>query len=220
MKKEHNALRTVRRAALAPYGLWAVLFIVVPLFFVAYYAFTDQEFHFTTANIVRFFTAKSQTVGDDGSTREVYTYLLIFLRSLKLAVISTVICLVMGYPIAYILSRAGERAQKVLITLYKNGGAYQTYTCTAPANSSDTWNYTVRDLPKYENGREISWTVDEAPVEGYSKSIRGMTITNTYGNRTQGARTEDRNPILLYAGIALAALGAVVLVLVLGLKKK
>ena len=117
MKKEHNALRTVRRAALAPYGLWAVLFIVVPLFFVAYYAFTDQEFHFTTANIVRFFTAKSQTVGDDGSTREVYTYVLIFLRSLKLAVISTVICLVMGYPIAYILSRAGERAQKVLITL-------------------------------------------------------------------------------------------------------
>lgn len=114
----------------------------------------------------------------------------------------------------------GKRPQKVLITLYKNGGAYQTYTCTAPANSSDTWNYTVRDLPKYENGREISWTVDEAPVEGYSKSIRGMTITNTYGNRTQGARTEDRNPILLYAGIALAALGAVVLVLVLGLKKK
>ena len=117
MKKDHNALHTVRRAALAPYGLWAVLFIVVPLFFVAYYAFTDQEFHFTTANIVRFFTAKSQTVGDDGGAREVYTYLLIFWRSLKLAVISTVICLLMGYPIAYILSRAGERTQKVLITL-------------------------------------------------------------------------------------------------------
>ena len=112
MKKEHNGLKAVQRAVLAPYGLWAVLFIVVPLFFVAYYAFTDNAFHFTTENITRFFTATSQ-VGNS----EVHTYLLIFWRSLKLAIISTVICLLMGYPIAYILSRADDRIQKILITL-------------------------------------------------------------------------------------------------------
>ena len=110
--KENKGLRAVQRAVLAPYGLWALLFIVVPLFFVAYYAFTDSAFHFTTENITRFFTAKSQ-MGD----KEVYTYLLIFWRSLKLAIISTVICLLMGYPIAYILSRASDRVQKILITL-------------------------------------------------------------------------------------------------------
>ena len=112
MNKENKGLRTIRRAVLAPYGLWAVLFIIVPLFFVAYYAFTDTSFHFTTENITRFFTAKSQ-IGDS----EVYTYLLIFWRSLKLAIISTLICLLMGYPIAYILSRASAKTQKILITL-------------------------------------------------------------------------------------------------------
>ncbi len=110
--KENKGLRAVRRAALAPYGVWAMIFIVVPLFFVAYYAFTDQSFHFTTDNISRFFTSKSQVGG-----KEVYTYLLIFWRSLKLAIISTIICLLMGYPIAYILSRASARVQRVLITL-------------------------------------------------------------------------------------------------------
>ena len=45
------------------------------------------------------------------------TYLLIFGRSLKLAVISTVICLLLGYPLAYIMSRAKPRAQKIMMTL-------------------------------------------------------------------------------------------------------
>ena len=78
---------------LAPYSLWALLFILVPLVFVAYYAFTDNDFSFTTEHIVRFFTATSATDGG-----EVRTYLLIFGRSLKLAVISTVICLLMATP--------------------------------------------------------------------------------------------------------------------------
>ena len=99
-------------ALLAPYGIWAALFIVVPLAFVAYYAFTDNDFAFTTEHIVRFFTATSAADG-----REVRTYLLIFGRSLKLAVISTVICLLLGYPLAYIMSRAGARAQKIMMTL-------------------------------------------------------------------------------------------------------
>ncbi len=107
----------LQRLVLAPYSVWAVLFIVVPLFFVAYYAFTDAGFPFTTENITRFFTARSSVSGTDGSSREVYTYLLIFWRSLKLALISTLICLLMGYPIAYILSRASDRTQKILITL-------------------------------------------------------------------------------------------------------
>ena len=97
---------------LAPYSLWALLFILVPLVFVAYYAFTDNDFLFTFDNISRFFTATSNAGG-----REVRTYLVIFWRSLKLAVISTVICLLLGYPLAYIMARSGERAQKVMMTL-------------------------------------------------------------------------------------------------------
>ena len=105
------------RMALAPYSVWAALFIVVPLAFIAYYAFTDNQFAFTTENVTRFFTATSNILQDDGTSVEVRTYLLIFMRSVKLAVISTVICLLMGYPIAYIMARARERTQKTMVTL-------------------------------------------------------------------------------------------------------
>ena len=105
------------RMALTPYSVWAALFVVVPLAFIAYYAFTDNQFAFTTENITRFFTATSNIVQDDGTSVEVTTYLLIFMRSVKLAVISTVICLLMGYPIAYIMAQAKERTQKTMVTL-------------------------------------------------------------------------------------------------------
>ena len=105
------------RAALAPYSVWSLLFVIVPLVFVAYYAFTDNSFSFTTENITRFFTATSNMIQDDGTTTEVRTYLLIFGRSLKFAVISTLACLVLGYPIAYIIARAKEKTQKTMVTL-------------------------------------------------------------------------------------------------------
>ena len=105
------------RMALAPYSIWSALFVVVPLAFIAYYAFTDNQFAFTTENITRFFTATSNIVQEDGSSVEVRTYLLIFMRSVKLAVISTIICLLLGYPMAYIMSRAKERTQKTMVTL-------------------------------------------------------------------------------------------------------
>ncbi len=97
---------------LTPYSIWAVLFIVVPLIFVAYYALTDNQYHFTMNNLTRFFTATS-TVGNT----EVRTYVVIFMRSLKLAIISTIFCFLLGYPMAYIISRASARVQSVLITL-------------------------------------------------------------------------------------------------------
>ncbi len=119
MKKENgnNRMTRAERLALEPYALWSILFVVVPLIFVAYYAFTDAEFSFTWDNIKRFFTATSQITNEDGTTRTVYTYLLIFWRSLKLALISTAICLLIGYPLAYIMSKASPKAQKTMITL-------------------------------------------------------------------------------------------------------
>ena len=104
--------RRVLRAdhlALGPYGIWAVLFILVPLVFVAYYAFTDVNFQFTLENIQRFFTATSSIVQDDGSSAEVRTYLLIFWRSL--------VCLVLAYPLAYIMARAEPKVQKTFMTI-------------------------------------------------------------------------------------------------------
>ncbi len=118
MKKNNSkGIRTTGRAALAPYSLWAMIFILVPLLFVVYYAFTDNNFNFTLENVEKFFTATSNIQNGDGTSREVHTYILIAFRSLKLAVISTLICLLLGYPIAYIMSRAKERTQKTMMTL-------------------------------------------------------------------------------------------------------
>ncbi len=117
---KNASLRKARNpynAALAPYSVWSLVFVVVPLAFIAYYAFTDNAFHFTTEHIVRFFTAKSTMAQADGTTVEVRTYVLIFLRSVRLAVISTALCLLLGYPMAYIMSRAKEKTQKTMVTL-------------------------------------------------------------------------------------------------------
>lgn len=115
-RNQRKILRA-EHGALAPYTLWAAVFILVPLAFVAYYAFTDDSFQFTLENVQRFFTATSSVIQDDGSTTEVRTYLVIFWRSLKLAVISTAICLLLAYPLAYIMARAEPKVQKVFMTI-------------------------------------------------------------------------------------------------------
>lgn len=104
--KKNKARRSLlQRYAAAPHIVWAVLFILAPLLFVAYYAFTDTidgSVVFSLENIKTFFEP---------------TYLKIFGRSVKLALISTAICLLIGYPIAYFISRTKPKTQRLLILL-------------------------------------------------------------------------------------------------------
>ena len=44
----------------------------------------------------------------------------------------------------------------------------------------DNWSYTFADLPKYENGKKIKYSIDEKSVEGYKKSVEGYNLTNKY----------------------------------------
>ena len=92
----------MQKAAAAPHVVWSVLFIIAPLIFVVYYAFTDSEGSFTLSNIGELFQA---------------SYLEVFLRSLCFAFLATVICLVIAYPIAYFMSKASPSKQKILIML-------------------------------------------------------------------------------------------------------
>ena len=100
--KRKDTRSLLARYAAAPHIVWAVLFIIAPLIFVAYYAFTDTSGAFSLSNIAEFFSP---------------TYLKIFLRSVKLALISTFICLLLGYPIAYFISRSKPKTQRLLILL-------------------------------------------------------------------------------------------------------
>ena len=80
--------------------MWAVLFILAPICFVVYYAFTDSSGAFDISNFSHF-----------------ATYAPVLLLSLMLALVATTICLVIGYPVAYAISRAKPTAQKILIMM-------------------------------------------------------------------------------------------------------
>lgn len=87
----------------APYLLWAIVFIVVPLIFVAYYAFTTADGSFTFSNIVTFFTHKQ--------------YMTVFWRSMLYALWATLICLLIAYPFSYCMSKVNMSAQRMLMLL-------------------------------------------------------------------------------------------------------
>ena len=85
----------------APYIVWSALFVVVPLLLVAWFAFSNPDGGgFTFQNFL--------SMGD---------YMPVFLRSLILSAVTTALSLVIGYPVAYILSREGERRRGVMILL-------------------------------------------------------------------------------------------------------
>ncbi|MCL2158874.1 MAG: ABC transporter permease [Oscillospiraceae bacterium] len=84
----------------APYLLWAAAFTLIPLFLVGYFAFTDSSGAFTIVNI--------SDVGKFGP---------VFVRSVVLGLIATAICLVAAYPFAFVMSRLGAGAQKIMMML-------------------------------------------------------------------------------------------------------
>ncbi|MBR4204099.1 MAG: ABC transporter permease [Clostridia bacterium] len=86
----------------APYVLWAAIFIVVPLFIVAYYTFTDADGGLTLENL------KSLTEAE---------YRKSFRLSILYSLAATVISLVIAYPFAYVMSRKRERTQKIMMVL-------------------------------------------------------------------------------------------------------
>ena len=88
------------RLAGAPYIVWAALFIIVPLCMVAYYAFTDNTGAFTIQNIT-------------GLTKYTDTFLL----SIWLGLVATVVCLVIAYPLAYIMAQKGPEKQSTMTML-------------------------------------------------------------------------------------------------------
>ena len=88
-----------------PYAIWSVLFIVIPLILIVFFSFTKQvdgRYMFTLDNFDKFFNVM---------------YFKVVRRSLVLAFISTVLCLIVGYPTAYIISKAKPSRRATLLLL-------------------------------------------------------------------------------------------------------
>lgn len=83
-----------------PYLVWTVLFIIAPLVMVAYYAFTDKSGSFSLASVA-----------------QIPSYLPTILLSVLYGLVATVICLLIGYPFAYIFSKFSQRKQQTMLLL-------------------------------------------------------------------------------------------------------
>ena len=95
MKK--NAFQNL---AAVPHSVWVALFIVAPLIFVLVFAFRGADGSFSFENIA-----------------ELSQYGNVFVLSIAFALIATVICLLIGYPLAYFMSRQSPRTQRILMVL-------------------------------------------------------------------------------------------------------
>ena len=87
-------------------------------------------------------------------------------------------------------NRDGLRPDSINVYLYSNDKLIQTKLVSA----NDNWTYEFTNLPKYENGKEIRYRVDEESVNNYFKSINGFNITNTHVIETtsiSGTKTWD-----------------------------
>ena len=90
MKKSKRPLLAI------PYVVWMALFVVAPIIMVVIYAFSTASGGFTLDNFTR-----------------MGTYTVIFTRSFKLAIIATFVCLLIGYPLSYMMAKEGPRFQRV-----------------------------------------------------------------------------------------------------------
>ncbi len=89
-----------------PYIVWAALMLVLPMLLIGLYSFTEHgnsiiSFSLTLDHYVKFFTDPD--------------FLLILWRSIWIALKTTVICLLLGYPVAYMIARSSERVQSILV---------------------------------------------------------------------------------------------------------
>lgn len=93
-----------RRNWSIPYVLFLGFFVVVPMLLIAYYAFTNAEGNFTLANIRKFWVHPEA--------------MNTFIYSVVVALITTVLCILIGYPAAYILSKMEARKARLLVILF------------------------------------------------------------------------------------------------------
>lgn len=96
----------LKKLSATPYILWSIVFIIFPLIFIVGYSLSVE-----TATGISFSLDNFKNFMDP-------IYIKVLLRSLKLAVASTLMCLILGYPMAMILSKMKPKAQKIAVLLF------------------------------------------------------------------------------------------------------
>ena len=99
-----RGLHFSRKQLAIPYGLFLTCFVALPLLVIIYYAFTNGEGHFSLSNLIGFFTSPN-TIGT-------------LCYSFAIAIVTTCVCLLLAYPVAYILAKCNLKRQGTLLLLF------------------------------------------------------------------------------------------------------
>lgn len=99
-----KSLRFNRKHLCVPYAVFLILFVIAPLLVVVYYAFTNGEGQISLDNFIGFFTS-TNTIGT-------------LIYSLSVSVVTTMVCLLIAYPTAYVLARSNFKKKHVLLMLF------------------------------------------------------------------------------------------------------
>ena len=97
-------MRFSRKTLGIPYAVFLLLFVVAPLLVLFFYAFTNGQGQFTLQNLTEFFT--------DPNTLGTLAY------SLAIAAVTTLLCLLIAYPVAYILATSKLKSKSVIIMIF------------------------------------------------------------------------------------------------------
>ena len=99
-----GVLRFSRKQLCIPYAVFLLCFVAAPLLVIIYYAFTNGEGNFTLRNLTGFFTSP-YTIGT-------------LAYSFAIAAVTTCVCLLLAYPIAYILARSQWKRKSVIVVMF------------------------------------------------------------------------------------------------------
>lgn len=106
--------RFSRKLLAIPYGLFLAAFVVIPLFIIVFYAFTDDNGTFSWDYVKYFFSEDGNNFWDFFSSSNFKT----IVRSLFIATASTLICLLIAYPIAYIIAKSKIKNKSALLLMF------------------------------------------------------------------------------------------------------
>ena len=121
MNKKFIVFLSSRKSWTLPYIIFSAIFVVIPLVLIVVYAFTDDNGHLTLANFQKFFE----------HPEAINT----FVYSIGIAIITTLICILLGYPAAWILSNSKLNRSKTMVVLFILQGFQQTHPLPEPDNN-------------------------------------------------------------------------------------
>lgn len=146
MTKTASKPRFSRKLLAIPYALFMLVFVVIPLFIVLYYAFTNESGQFSFENIEHFFNENGSGFWGFFASHNFQT----IMRSLFISFVSTVVCLLIAYPIAYIIANCKLKNKSTLLLLFivpmwvnfvlRINALKELFVWLGTYNKNETWN--------------------------------------------------------------------------------